>query len=59
MTQEYNGAAWTAGNTLITGRREGGSAGGQSGGFYAGGNDSSATDETEEYTKPQIRYYDV
>jgi hypothetical protein len=59
QTEEYDGTAWTVANTLLTGRREGASAGGQSAGLYMGGNDSSATNETEEYTKPQIQYYNV
>ena len=59
VTEEYDGTAWANVSALTTARRSAGGAGSQSGAFVVGGYGSGYLNSTEEWSKPQIQYYDV
>jgi len=59
VTEEYDGTSWVTGDTLTTARRSAGGAGSQNSAFVVGGYGSGYLSSTEEWSKPQIQYYDV
>ena len=59
VTEEYDGTAWTTVNSLTIARRSAGGNGSQNSAFVVGGYGGGYLNSTEEWSKPQIKYYDV
>tara|TARA_Y100000034_G_scaffold120571_1_gene163637 strand:+ start:79 stop:1158 length:1080 start_codon:yes stop_codon:yes gene_type:complete len=59
-SEEYNGSTWTTSNNLSTTRRTANTGAGSMGlGLCCNGYISNFSSVSEEYTKPQIQYYNV